>query len=125
MIRHFDSIEFTFPLDGVMLTDAAGEKTEEGLKITAWVDAPSGRELYINGQKMLVHMHDTYKLDTVLTSYKNTLTLEDRTTGFTKSIDVYYLKKGCRKYRFSLDDNIWFLQNINEKKMQPNGGNIS
>ena len=115
MIRHCDSIEFNFPLDGLMLTDAAGEKTEKGLKIIAYVDAPSGKKFTLNGIPMEMKMHDMYSAEVLLDSYKNTLELVEE-GGYRQSIDVYYLKKGCRKYRYSLDDNIWFLQNLTENK---------
>ncbi|MBQ9543731.1 MAG: hypothetical protein IJV00_01235, partial [Clostridia bacterium] len=61
-------------------------------------------------------IHDIYRADVILNSYKTTLTLTEPSSGLEKSIDVYYLKRGFGKYRFALDDNIWFLQNINENR---------
>ena len=116
MTRHFDSIEFTFPLDGVMRTDTAGTKTPDGLDIVAYVDAPSGRNFYLNGVKMTESMHDTYKCPVSLKGYKTTLVLTDPDNGYRQEIDVYYLKNGAYKYRFSLDDNIRFIRDLNDNK---------
>ncbi len=111
-MRRVGDIDFTFPLDGVMLTDAAGEKTDEGLKIKAYVDAPSGRNFTLNGIPMTESMHGTYRCEIVLKDYKTTLELVDAENSYKQTIDVYYLRKGYNAYRFSLDDNIWFLQNL-------------
>ena len=111
-MRKRGDIKFTFPLDGVMLTDAAGEKTDEGLLINAWVDAPGGRRYFLNGAPMSEHMNGSYKCPIVIRDYKTTLELVDAENGYSQKIDVYYLKKGAYKYRFSLDDNIWFLQDL-------------
>ena len=116
MKRTKDSIFFIFPLDGVMLTDAAGEKVDDGLKITVKVDASQGRKLTVNGVPMIPVNFGIYKLEVVLDKFKNTLTLLDEDTKQTQSVDVYYLKNGYKKYRFSFDDVIWSLQDINEHK---------
>ena len=61
-------------------------------------------------------LHGVYSCELVLDSYKNELVAKDESSGESTAIDVYYLKNGCRKYRFSLDDNIWFLQNLTKNK---------
>ena len=43
---------------------------------------------------------------------RNTLTARDRVTGETVSQDVFYAPDAYMKYRFSLDDNIWCLQDL-------------
>jgi hypothetical protein len=48
-------ISFAFPVDGVMLTDAAGKKTEEGLKIRCSVNAAHGRRITITGVPCAYH----------------------------------------------------------------------
>ena len=119
MTRTKRGIFFTFPVDGLMLTDAAGEKTDGGLLISARVDAPEDSELYLNGVGMSTPsstMFNMFRADTVLSPGRNVLELKDKKSGFCLSITVFYLEKACRKYRVSLDDNIWFLQNVNEHK---------
>ena len=108
--------EFTFPRDGVMLTETSGERIGDTLKIRVAFTASDNRNLTLNGEPMNRVNHCIYKADAILDSYKNTLTVKDTDSGEEWSIDVFYLKKGYKKYRFSLDDNIWFLQNLNENK---------
>ena len=108
--------EFTFPRDGVMLTETSGERIGDTLKIKVAFTASDNRNLTLNGQPMERTNHCIYKADFILDSFKNTLTVKDSDSGEEWSIDTYFLKKGYKKYRFSLDDNIWFLQNLNENK---------
>jgi len=116
MKRHVSNGEFHFPRDGVMLTDTLGERIGDTLKITVFFNASHGRNLTLNGIPMIRYNYCAYKADIILENYKNTLTVVDSASGEEWSIDVYFLKKGSKKYRFSLDDNIWFLQNLNENK---------
>ena len=99
-----------------MLTDAAGERVENGLKITVKIDASSGRNLTVNGEPAIACNFGVYKKEVVLDKFKNTLELLDTDTGAKQTIDVYYLEKGYKKYRFSFDDVIWSLQDLNENK---------
>ena len=116
MKRFATNGEFQFPKDGVMLTETAGERIGDTLKIRACFNASDNRNLTLNGQPMTRVNHCLYKADFVLDSFKNKMTVKDVDSGEEWSIDVYFLKKGYKKYRFSLDDNIWFLQNLNENK---------
>lgn len=116
MQRSATGVEFVFPRDGVMLTDTSGERIGDTLKIRTIVTAPDNKNLTLNGIPMDHVNHCMYRSDLVLDQYKNTLTLKDVDSGEEWSIDAYFLKKGCKKYRFSLDDNIWFLQNLTENK---------
>lgn len=120
MKRTKDSMFFIFPLDGVMLTDAAGELTDEGLKIKVKFDASEGRRLTLNGEELKKHGFGTYAKDIILDKFKTTLEVVDLDTSQKESIDVYYLKNGNNKYRFSFDDVIWSLQDINEHKDEYN-----
>ena len=108
--------EFHFPRDGVMLTETAGERIGDTLKIKVQFLASNGRNLEINGIPMEVANNGFYKAFITLENYKNTLTVVDTDTKESWSIDVFFLKKGYKKYRVSLDDNIWFLQNLTENK---------
>ena len=110
--RRFGEIRFIFPDDGVMLTRATGEPTEGGIRILARVDASSGRKMTLNGIPMKEELFGIYSCPVELSSYKNPLIAKDEESGEECRIDAYYLKNGYKKYRFSLDDNIWFLQNL-------------
>lgn len=104
-------LSFAFPLHSVMLSDAAGTKTSDGLVIDCILDAPPGRKITVNGNPCENKINE-YHVSVCLKDFKNTLTATDSDTGYTTQITVYYLKNAHKKYRFSLDDNIWFLQNI-------------
>lgn len=116
MQRHCNQAEFIFPRDGVMLTWAAGEKVGEALKIRVLFSAQDGKELSLNGTPMTRVNFCEYSAEILLSDFKNTLEVRDLQTGETWAIDVYFLKNGYKKYRISLDDNIWFLQNLTENK---------
>ena len=116
MKRTFNSGEFHFPRDGVMLTYAAGERDGDNLKIVVRFITTHGRNLEVNGVPMTNYNNGLYKAEYTLENYKTTLEVVDKDTGDKWTSDVYFLKKGYKKYRVSLDDNIWFLQNLNENK---------
>ncbi len=116
MLRHANSGEFHFPKDGVMLTEAAGQRIGDTLKITAIFITANGKKLEINGIPMENYNNGLYKASVTLENYKNHLTVVDTQSAEKWEIDVFFLKKGYKKYRFSLDDNIWFLQNLTENK---------
>jgi len=120
MKRTADQVLFTFPVDGVMLTDAVGERIGDALEITARIDAKNGRNFTLNSEPLPNTAFGLYKKKVLLDKYKNTLELVDTDTGEKWSIYVYYLKKGYKKYRISLDDNIWFLQDLTEKQDEYN-----
>ncbi|HAZ19970.1 MAG TPA: hypothetical protein DCY75_07355 [Clostridiales bacterium] len=102
---------FGYPANHVFLTDAAGKKTENGLKIQCIFNADPSRSIAINGVPA-TPASGCLKATVELTSFKNILTAVDTQTGEKNSITVYYVKKAHKTYRFSLDDNIWFLQDI-------------
>lgn len=104
-------LSFAFPVDSVMLTDAAGKKTGEGLIINCIINAPPGRRISINGT-ICTASTNQFQGEVILKNRENLLTARDEETGFETSIVVYYLKNAHKRYRFSLDDNIWCFQNI-------------
>ena len=116
MARPVNSGEFHFPKDGAMLTYAAGERVGDALNIKVLFTATDGRKLELNGIPMENCNNALYRTYITLENYKTTLEVVDTETGEKWAIDSYFLKKGYKKYRFSLDDNIWFLQNLNENK---------
>lgn len=110
-------MRFAFPMDGVMLTETAGKKTAAGLEIVPLINALPGRKLSVNGIP-LVHEANVYHAAAPLTlkSGRNSVVLLDGDTGERRAIDVWYLPDAYMKYRFSLDDNIWFLQDLAKHK---------
>ena len=114
--RRYGAIDFIFPDDGVMLTKATGTPTEKGIEITVSIDASSGRRMTLNGEPMAETLFGVYTRTIELSEYKTALVARDEDSGEECAIDVYYLKKGYKKYRFSLDDNIRFLLNLTKNK---------
>lgn len=108
-------ISFAFPLHSVMLSDAAGTKTENGLLIDCIINAEPDKRIELNGT-LCENKENEYHGSVCLKDFKNILTATDLDTGYKTQITVYYLKNAYKKYRFSLDDNIWFLQNIAKNK---------
>jgi len=104
-------VEFIFPLDCVMLMDAAGRVCDKGLEIKCVIQADFGHSLTVNGVPCIEKSHQYYA-NVILSDFKNTLTVTDTNTGASETITVYYIKNAHKKYRFSLDDNIWCLQNL-------------
>lgn len=104
-------LDFAFPKDSVMLMDAAGKPCDGGLKITCVINASPDRKLVVNGVPADTGWND-YTADILLSDFKNIITVTDTETGESESITVYYLKKAHKKYRFSLDDNIWCFRNL-------------
>ena len=101
--RHINDMHFIFPDDGVMLTPAAGERTENGIRITVRLDTASGKEITLNGMPMKDLGYGVYSCEILLSSYKTPLVARDEKSGRECKIDVYYLKNAYKKYRFSLE----------------------
>lgn len=106
-------LRYAFPRDGVILLNAAGKPENGKLLIIPRVNALPERKLAINGVSM-VFADNFYKTVSPieLKTGVNTLSLCDSENGERIDIDVRYFPRAHKKYRFSLDDNIWFLQNI-------------
>ena len=75
--RHFGDMHFIFPDDGVMLTPAAGERTENGIRITVRLDTASGKEITLNGMPMKDLGYGVYSCEILLSSYKTPLVARD------------------------------------------------
>jgi hypothetical protein len=107
-----NKIKFLSPVDGDMLNEYDGTVT--GGDLIAWVEvaASSGMKIKINGIAA-AFSDGTFTAAIPLRNYKNAIEAEDSASGEKSSIVVYWLKDVVNKYRLSLDDNIWFLKDIN------------
>lgn len=108
-----DEIKFISPIDGDMLNERDGKITNGNLITTIKIAAPSGSCIKVNGIKA-DYINGIYQTDVILKNYKNSIELEEKSTGYRKSIEVYWLRNFANKYRLSLDDNIFFLKDISE-----------
>ncbi len=107
-----NKIKFLSPVDGDMLTGYDGKLSEGNLLTEVKVGAPAGMNLKINGIAA-VYSAGKYSAVVTLKEYKNVIEVQDSVSGETTGIVVYRLKNVVNKYRLSLDDNIWFLKDIN------------
>lgn len=108
-------ISFVGLIDGTCVNEGDGERTEKGLKIPVTVKAPAGCDVTLNGNPM-TEQDGVYTAEIELLGYRNTLLAEDRTGGACARIRLFYLKDAIGRFRFSSDDNILFLWDINEHK---------
>lgn len=105
------SMEFTGFTDGDMLTRLDGTETAEGLMIPVRINAPEGVKLNINGIST-EFKEGVYTAMVTLKDYENKIEAVEKRSAKKESITLYRLKDFVNKYRFSLDDNIWFLKDI-------------
>jgi hypothetical protein len=106
-----DTIKFISPIDGDMLHLYDGTISNGRLSIKVKIKAPSGSRIKVNGVKTRF-VDGIYQAEAVLENYENAIQLHDEKSGYKEAIKVFYLKNYINKYRFSFDDNIWFLQDI-------------
>ncbi len=108
-----NEIKFLSPTDGDMLTGYDGKISDGNLIISVKISAPSDMRLKINGIPA-ISSGGSITADIPLKEYKNRVEAQDSVSGQKKTITVYWLKHAENRYRLSLDDNIFFLKDINE-----------
>jgi hypothetical protein len=106
-------MKFAGFIDGDMLTELDGMNTVNGLFVPLKVEAPAGLKLTING---IVPEYNAgvYTSNLLLNEYLNKVEVVEKRSGKSQSITLFRLKNYTGKYRFSLDDNIWFLKDISQ-----------
>lgn len=108
-------VRFVFPIDGDCVNGADGDCVNGLLTITAKVTAPKDADVYVNGKKADFN-GEFFTSQVILSSYRTSLTCENRNTGDNSSIAVFRLLKSEKKFRVSSDDNIRFLKNLTDNK---------
>ena len=106
-----NEIKFIFPIDGDMLNEYDGIISDGDLVTKVKIAAPPGSKIKVNGLKTR-YIDGVYHADVRLKNYENAIGLVDEKNGYKESIKVFWLKNYANKYRFSIDDNIWFLKDI-------------
>jgi hypothetical protein len=104
--------KFISPIDGDMLHASDGILTDEYLQIQVTVSAPDAENLLVNGIEAQPQTDGIFTADVKLFGYENTIEALDPASGKKSNITVYKLKNLANKYRLSIDDNIWFLRDI-------------
>ena len=106
-----EKIKFLTPISGTMLCDKAGTIEGDALLVNITLKASANRKITINGLETKDN-GGYYTIKFPLTAYENKLVARDEETGDTTEATIYRLKDASMKYRLSLDDNIWFFQDI-------------
>jgi len=99
-------------IDGDMLTANDGLVKDGSLLIKVMISAPRNLIIKVNGNQA-IYDGEYFTSDVLLNKYENKITVTARKTSSSQVIRVYWLNDILGKYRFSLDDNIWFLKDIN------------
>ena len=106
-----EKIKFLTPISGTMLCDKAGTIEGDSLFIDITLRASANRKITVNGLETIDN-GGYYTIKFPLAAYENKLVARDEETGDITEATIYWLKNASMKYRLSLDDNIWFLQDI-------------
>lgn len=104
-------IKVISPVDGDMLNERDGRIVDNRLFIKVKVSAPRDSRISINGINAL-YEDGLYIAEVQLKCYSNLIKVFDENSGCSESMIVYWLKNYVGRYRLSLDDNIWFLEDI-------------
>jgi len=100
-------LRITAPPDGAILNRHDGEGTPRGLRII--VEGVSPGPVRVNGVAAEVR-EGRFRAPVVLAAHENRITAESG--GRKDPILVFWDRNSLPRYRFSVDDNIWFLRDI-------------
>ncbi len=104
-------MKFIRPFDGAMINSSVGKRINDQLLVNFTLSAETGHCIKINGVPTC-EKNGVYSAEVALDGYRNTVEAVDACTGEEEKIVVYWLRNAENKYRLSLDDNIWCLQDI-------------
>lgn len=114
-----NTIEFISPINGDMLHSYDGLVEKGALHTTVKVKAPLQHLIVINGAEAR-EREGVFEAKVILSDYKNTVEVHNRTTGESQRITVFWLPDFAGHYRLSIDDNIWFLRDIHQNSARYN-----
>ncbi len=108
---------FLSPLDGDCLNIYDGEEREDGyLWVKVKIQADSNRKIEVN-EIPAVYNEDCFEVEVPLGMGRTTLVARDKEDSeVSEKIVVFRLQNCTGIYRLSADDNILFLQDINDNK---------
>jgi len=115
MAETTQEIRFISPVDGDMLNEFDGKQADNFLTITVKISAPPESRIKVNGIRAK-YDGSHFEAEVRLKDYSNFLELTETKTRFSERINVYWLRHYTGGYRFSIDDNIWFLRDITQNK---------
>jgi hypothetical protein len=109
------NIDFFTPIEGDVLHAFDGVFTDGKLEITVKIAAAEGAEVVVNGFRA-ERIGDHFEARVLLEGYENRLEAMDKISGEQTSVKVFLLNNFAGHYRLSIDDNIWFLRDIQQNK---------
>jgi len=98
------------PIDGEIMSHVHGRETDDGLEIVVSGEASGSAHVTVNGEPATI-TGCQFETTLVLKERETTIAAQDD-TGESESVVVLYDRRSFKRYRFSLDDNIWFLRDI-------------
>ncbi len=112
--RYGSKIRFAFPLDGDCLNKFDGTEKDGVLFVKVKVQADKNSKIEIN-QIPAFYNGECFEAEIPISGYRTNLVAKDE-NGNEEKIVVYKLINSTEIYRLSSDDNILFLQDINDNK---------
>ncbi len=103
-------LRITEPADGAILNRHDGALTAEGLRIQVKGLLQGGGAVKVNGTAAVVR-NGEFQASAVLRSRENRIVVEGP-GGLRDETTVLWDRDSFKRYRFSTDDNIWFLRDI-------------
>ncbi len=104
-----DEVRITSFWDGDVLNRHDGEETEEGLTITIEGIAPARDHVLVNDHEP-ERNGERFSISLTLTEPRTTVTA--RTVSWCDTVRLMYDRNSRKRYRFSVDDNILFLRDL-------------
>jgi hypothetical protein len=110
-MHNSETIKILSYMDGDMVNEFDGIVENGLLKIDIKISAPEHCDINVNGVKA-IYNRGIYTANIALENYENKIIIKGIGIEYNKIITLYWLKNYTKKYRISLDDNIWFLEDI-------------
>ena len=108
-----ESLYIASPLDGDFLNGDDGVEKEGKLTFPVHVKGTKTDDAeYKVNDVQLEYVKGSYTAMVTIFGYHNIIQLTDKEGHVVQKITVFWAKDAYKKYRLSLDDNIWFLKDI-------------
>jgi len=103
-------LRITWPADGTIVNRHDGEKAEGGLRIAVRGTSRGAGDVRVNGRAVAVK--DGRFETSVVLRERESKVLAETPGGQRDAVSVLWDRDSFPRYRFSTDDNIWFLRDI-------------
>ncbi len=110
-----ENFQIISPLNGDMLHAEDGVMNNGCLLYQVRIAAPEQSCITVNGITA-TYADGVFMATISLMQYKNLIEVKDECSGSTRAVTVFRLTNFAGKYRLSIDDNIWFLQDIHHNE---------